>query len=79
MPATCIARGWARPPASADLPALLGYLRSQGIKLRDATSLGLPGYVRLSAQPPAAQEALRAALAQASGPGRAQAFKETQV
>ncbi|MDO9006435.1 MAG: aminotransferase class I/II-fold pyridoxal phosphate-dependent enzyme [Aquabacterium sp.] len=39
-------------------------LRSHGIKLRDATSFGLPGWVRLSAQAPHAQQALFQALAQ---------------
>jgi histidinol-phosphate aminotransferase len=39
-----------------------GFLRSRGIKLRDAASFGLPGMWRLSVQPPAAQAALRAAL-----------------
>lgn len=38
------------------------FLRSRGIKLRDATSFGLPGLWRLSVQPPAAQAALRDAL-----------------
>lgn len=52
----------AEPPAHTALLPLLKLLRTQGIKLRDATSLGLPGLVRLSAQPPAAQQALRAAL-----------------
>jgi histidinol-phosphate aminotransferase len=52
----------ARPPASTDLPALLQHLRTHGIKLRDATSLGLPGQVRLSAQPPLAQQALHAGI-----------------
>ncbi len=52
----------ALPPASTDVPRLLHHLRSQGIKLRDATSLGLSGHVRLSAQPPEAQQALRAAF-----------------
>ena len=37
-------------------------LRAQGIKLRDATSFGLPGWWRLSAQPPEAQAALGVAL-----------------
>jgi histidinol-phosphate aminotransferase len=36
-------------------------LRRQGIKLRDAASLGATGWLRLSAQPPAAQRALAAA------------------
>ncbi len=36
-------------------------LRAQGVKLRDTTDMGLPGHVRLSVQPPQAQQALRAA------------------
>lgn len=48
----------ARPPAPVDAVAL----RAQGIKLRDATSFGLPGEWRLSVQPPVAQQALCAAL-----------------
>lgn len=38
--------------------ALLPRLREQGVKLRDTTSMGLPGHVRLSVQPPSAQRAL---------------------
>lgn len=41
---------------------LLKRLRERGIKLRDATSFGLPGWARVSAQPPAAQQALQQAL-----------------
>jgi len=37
-------------------------LRLAGIKLRDAASFGLPGHVRLSVQPPVAQDALRQML-----------------
>lgn len=48
----------ARPPHPLDADAL----RSQGIKLRDATSFGLPGWWRLSAQRPEALAALDAAL-----------------
>jgi histidinol-phosphate aminotransferase len=48
----------ARPPQAIDLSAL----RAAGIKLRDTASFGLPGHVRLSVQPPAVQEALRAVL-----------------
>ena len=48
----------ARPAANCDLARL----RAAGIKLRDATSFGLPGHVRVSVQPPVAQEALKAAL-----------------
>lgn len=47
----------------ADDPALLrkriDRLRATSVKLRDATSFGLPGHARLSVQPPAAQAALR--------------------
>ena len=48
----------ARAPADLDLPTL----REAGIKLRDAASLGLPGYFRLAVLPPAAQDALFAQL-----------------
>ena len=49
----------ARPPQQGDaLKHLLARLRAQGVKLRDATSFGLPGWVRVSAQPPLAQQAL---------------------
>ncbi len=41
------------------LEQALAALRGHGIKLRDASSFGLPGQVRLSVQPPAAQDALR--------------------
>jgi histidinol-phosphate aminotransferase len=41
-------------------------LREAGIKLRDATSFGLPGHVRLGVLPPDAQDALQVALAIAS-------------
>ena len=67
--ATLAARGWtcapsdtaygcARPPNPIEAAAL----RARGIKLRDATSLGLPGWWRLSAQRPDALAALDAAL-----------------
>jgi len=52
----------AQPPAAVRLEALLPLLRAQGIKLRDATSLGLPGHVRIGTQPPLAQAALHDAL-----------------
>ncbi|MDP1740825.1 MAG: aminotransferase class I/II-fold pyridoxal phosphate-dependent enzyme [Polaromonas sp.] len=45
-------------PEGISLPQALAQLRSQGIKLRDATSFGLPGHVRMSAMSPAAQDAL---------------------
>jgi histidinol-phosphate aminotransferase len=52
----------ARPevPAAA-LPQRLQALRAAGIKLRDARSFGLPGWVRVSTQSPEAQQALVAA------------------
>ena len=67
--AGCVALGWepqpsvtpffvARGPGEADLARL----RAGGIKLRDTASLGLPGWVRLSVLPPAAQAALFAAF-----------------
>jgi len=45
------------------VPQMLVALRQQGIKLRDASSFGLPGWVRLSAQAPRTQQALMNALA----------------
>lgn len=69
--ALCDSLGWdclpseanffcARPalPASVSLQQALAALRAQGIKLRDTASFGLPGQVRLSVMPPAAQDAL---------------------
>lgn len=53
----------ARPslPAGLTLAQALSGLRAEGIKLRDATSFGLPDHVRLSVQPPATQSALQIA------------------
>ena len=48
----------ARPAPGCDLTQL----RAAGIKLRDTTSFGLPGHVRLGVLPPDAQEALLMAL-----------------
>ena len=48
----------ARPPVPLDLTAL----RQQSIKLRDATSFGLPGWYRLGVLAPQAQDTLVAAL-----------------
>ncbi|MBV8604031.1 MAG: aminotransferase class I/II-fold pyridoxal phosphate-dependent enzyme [Pelomonas sp.] len=52
----------AQAPAGVDLAALHARLRAQGIKLRDATSFGLPGWVRVAAQPAPAVAALLAVL-----------------
>lgn len=48
-------------PASATLAHDLAALRAAGIKLRDTTSFGLPGSVRMGVLAPLAQDALRAA------------------
>lgn len=49
----------AQLPLSADaMAAKLQALRTQGIKLRDCASFGLPGHVRLGVLPPASQVAL---------------------
>ena len=53
----------ARPPRPDTVPRL----RERGIRVRDATSFGLPGWVRVSAQPPAAQQALQQALLEIEG------------
>ncbi|CAM3323535.1 aminotransferase class I/II-fold pyridoxal phosphate-dependent enzyme [Polaromonas hydrogenivorans] len=72
--ALCESMGWfclasdanffcARPalPEGLSLQQALDQLRSHGIKLRDTASFGLPGHVRISVQPPLAQDALRVA------------------
>ncbi|MEY3124051.1 MAG: hypothetical protein RLZZ573_571 [Pseudomonadota bacterium] len=63
------ALGWNCLPSEANFfcaiaPIALNVvaLRQAGIKLRDATSLGLPGHVRLGVLPPEAQDALALAL-----------------
>ena len=68
-------KGWECLPSDANFFCMraaldAGLLRSRGIKLRDATSFGLPGLWRLSVQPPAAQAALLDAL-HAMGASRA--------
>jgi histidinol-phosphate aminotransferase len=52
----------AMPGTSLAVDTWLELLRGQGIKLRDAASLGLPGLVRISVQRPAAQQALLRAI-----------------
>jgi histidinol-phosphate aminotransferase len=78
--AVCESLGWrclpseanffcARPalPEGLSLPQVLAALREQGIKLRDTTSFGLPGHVRLGVQAPAVQDALKRAWQQGVG------------
>jgi len=75
--AVCESLGWHCLPSEANffcaqpvlsegqgLQEALAALRTQGIKLRDTTSFGLPGHVRLGVQPPAAQHALHNAWQQ---------------
>lgn len=50
--------------ATFDMQNLMDHLRARGIKLRDATSFGLPGQVRMAVVPPASQDALALALAE---------------
>jgi histidinol-phosphate aminotransferase len=69
----CAALGWRSAPSLANffcadtglsaaaLTQALRALRARGIKLRDAASFGLPGWVRLGVLAPEAQDALRAA------------------
>jgi histidinol-phosphate aminotransferase len=52
----------AQPPEGRDLSVLLPTLRAHGIKLRDTTSFGLPGWARLGVLPPDAVDALVANL-----------------
>ncbi|MDP1655451.1 MAG: aminotransferase class I/II-fold pyridoxal phosphate-dependent enzyme [Hylemonella sp.] len=71
--AVCEALGWTCLPSNANyfcarpelqgeaLTQALAALRAQGIKLRDATSFGLPGHVRLGVLAPQAQDALQQA------------------
>lgn len=61
--------GWQVAPSEANyfcarphVPMDLATLRQHGIKLRDATSFGLPGWYRLGVLAPQAQDALVAAL-----------------
>ena len=61
--ALCESFGWTVLPSLANFFVCradidLAALRQHGIKLRDCTSFGLPGLVRISVQPPAAQDAL---------------------
>jgi histidinol-phosphate aminotransferase len=51
---------WLARPGLDDeqLPRRLQALREHGVKLRDARSFGLPGWVRVSVQPPASQREL---------------------
>ncbi|MFG6468513.1 pyridoxal phosphate-dependent aminotransferase [Roseateles sp. BYS87W] len=58
---------WLARPPHHDTAARL---REHAIAVRDATSFGLPGWVRVSTQTPAAQQALRQVLMQMQGETR---------
>ena len=80
LEAGLLQRGWqlmpsvasfccARPPVPPTrLSGWLAELRTQGIKLRDAGSFGLPGWVRLGVRTPASQQALWQALDSTTNP-----------
>lgn len=55
---------WLARPPRADVALRL---RERGIRARDATSFGLPGWVRVSAQPPVARQALQQAVLEIEG------------
>ena len=70
--ALCESFGWTTFPSLANFFVCradidLAALRQHGIKLRDCTSFGLPGHVRISVQPPAEQNALQNAWLQIKG------------
>jgi histidinol-phosphate aminotransferase len=70
--ALCESFGWTVLPSLANFFVCraeidLTALRQHGIKLRDCTSFDLPGHVRISVQPPAAQDALHNACQQIKG------------
>ena len=70
--AMCESFGWTTLPSLANFFVCradidLTALREHGIKLRDCTSFGLPGHVRISVQPPTAQDALQNAWLQIKG------------
>ena len=50
-----------------DMPFLIDTLRQRGFKLRDCTSFGLPGHVRMAVVAPPVQDALAKALAAVNG------------
>lgn len=82
--AMCRALGWqvlasdanffcAQPLATLDFHAALARLRGAGIKLRDCTSFGLPGHVRLGVLSPESQHALQQAWRAAVHPANSAA------
>lgn len=62
VPFMLVHPGW----PSVSRAAMHTVLREHGIKLRDAASFGLPGWLRLAARSPAAQRLLAACVAKGS-------------
>ncbi len=60
-PSVCNFNLW-RPSSGTHIPTLLQALRQRGIKLRNAASMGAPGWLRLSVQSPDSQDVLLQAL-----------------
>jgi histidinol-phosphate aminotransferase len=54
---------WLARPATT-VETALPNLRARGIKLRDASSFGLPGWVRIATLPPQSQQALKKVITQ---------------
>lgn len=61
----------AAPAAPQSTSGLLAFLRERDIKLRDASSFGLPGQMRLGVLPPSSQDALALAVRQWQASGLA--------
>ena len=62
----CAGLATSQSPTQMNLTTILLRLRKQGIKLRDATSFGMPHLARISVQTPVAQDALMTALKELS-------------
>jgi len=71
----CESLGWDCLPSDANFfcartdvpyPKLAAELRTEGIKLRDCASFGLPGHARLGVLPPQSQQALKEAWTRAA-------------
>ncbi len=62
----CAGLATSHSPIQMNVTAILLRLREQGIKLRDATSFGMPQFARISVQTPVAQDALMDALKELS-------------
>jgi histidinol-phosphate aminotransferase len=85
--ALCERLGWATmvsdtnyhlaQPLSTDWPGLAAWRREHGIKLRDASSFGLTGWVRMGVLSPGSQQALYRAVTQWRGQAAASSAEGT--